>query len=192
MVGGWGGPIFFLEKNLAFQNIKHHTQFQPSISKRLETIPRLNMGTDDTRHPPLKNFQFRRGQKESKEGRERLKKKGAKKRDRGERLKKIRARKRGVERGGRLRRGRLTFSRHRLRSKEAEFSPVGNEFAEEREIICERGQGSLSERGSLAQNAIFTDHSLHSGYWVNGGEEEGEDEEEGEEQRGRSESHREQ
>lgn len=54
------------------------------------------------------------------------------------------------------------FSRHRLRSKEAEFSPVGNEFAEEREIICERGQGSLSERGSLAQNAIFTDHSLHS------------------------------
>ena len=44
---GWGGPIFFLEDNLAFQNI---TKFQPSSSKRLEIIPYLNLGTDDT-HP---------------------------------------------------------------------------------------------------------------------------------------------
>ena len=42
--GGWGGPIFFLELNLACQVIrKHHTKFQPSSSKRLEIIPCLKL-----------------------------------------------------------------------------------------------------------------------------------------------------
>ena len=67
--GGWGGPIFFLELNLACQVIrKHHTKFQPSSSKRLEKIPSLRLETDDTtddrrhdrRHPRLKNYSPRR------------------------------------------------------------------------------------------------------------------------------------
>ena len=42
---------------------KYHKQFQPSNSKRLEIIPCLNLGTDDTRQTTPTLEEFRRGQK---------------------------------------------------------------------------------------------------------------------------------